>query len=355
MHLGMPELLEFYRAHRQEPALVLATITATEGSTYRKTGAMLLASADGGFAGLISGGCLEGDLMHHVRRVFETGEALTVDYDMSAGDDLVWNLGLGCDGVIHLLLQRLERNAGLAVFERIDRAHRERKAVLLAVASDPAAAPRGALGLVDAGGATAGDSGLCNMLELHAKPWPDWRTKAVRAGSEGVAGGALLVHVPAPTRVLICGAGPDALPLARILDELDWEVVVADHRADFARPERFPRRCRVVHTRPRALAEQVDVDQFDAALVMSHHLENDAEYLRRLAQSPPRYIGLLGPAARKERLREMADCPSLTLHGPAGLDIGSELPGSIALSIAAEMHAVLNDRDGRSLEVVNDG
>jgi xanthine/CO dehydrogenase XdhC/CoxF family maturation factor len=351
MHLGMPELLEFYRAHRQEPALVLATITATEGSTYRKTGAMLLASADGGFAGLISGGCLEGDLMHHVRRVFETGEALTVDYDMSAGDDLVWNLGLGCDGVIHLLLQRLERNAGLAVLEQIDRAHRERKAVLLAVVSDPAAAPRGALGLVDADGATAGDSILSGLLERHAKPWPDWRTRVVKSGS-GV-GPALLVHVPAPTRVLICGAGPDALPLARILDELDWEVVVVDHRADFARPERFPRRCRVVHSRPRALAEQVAVDQFDGALVMSHHLENDAEYLRRLAAQPPRYLGLLGPAARKERLREMANCPSLTIHGPAGLDIGSELPASIALSIAAEMHAVLNGRDGRSLECMS--
>jgi xanthine dehydrogenase accessory factor len=108
-----------------------------------------------------------------------------------------------------------------------------------------------------------------------------------------------------------------------------------------------------VHSRPRALAEQVAVDQFDGALVMSHHLENDAEYLRRLAAQPPRYLGLLGPAARKERLREMANCPSLTIHGPAGLDIGSELPASIALSIAAEMHAVLNGRDGRSLECMS--
>ena len=178
MHLGMPELLEFYRAHRDEPALVLATITATEGSTYRKTGAMLLASAGGGFAGLISGGCLEGDLMHHVRRVFESGEALAVDYDMSAGDDLVWNLGLGCDVVIHLLLQRLERDRGLAVFQQIDRAHRERRAVLLAVASDPAEAPGGALGMLDESGATAGDPGLHGVLQRHAAPWPDWRTLA---------------------------------------------------------------------------------------------------------------------------------------------------------------------------------
>ena len=351
MHLGMPELLEFCSARREEPALVLATITATEGSTYRKTGAMLLASADGDFAGLISGGCLEGDLMHHVRRVFETGEALAVDYDMSAGDDLVWNLGLGCDGVIHLLLQRLEREDGLAVFEQVGRAHRERKAVMIAVATDPVATPRGALGLVDADGAKAGDKDLCGLLERHATTWPDWRTRVVKTSPEEPA---LLISVPAPTRVLICGAGPDALPLARILDELDWEVVVADHRAEFARPDRFPRRCEVVHTRPRALAEQVTVDHLDAALVMSHHLENDAEYLRRLAEKPPRYVGLLGPAARKQRLREMADCPSLVLYGPAGLDIGSELPASIALSIAAEMHAVLNGRDGRSLEVMND-
>ena len=82
---------------------------------------------------------------------------------------------------------------------------------------------------------------------------------------------------------------------------------------------------------------------------MTHHLENDAEYLRQLCRRPPRYLGVLGPVARKDRLREMADCSGQPLFGPVGLDIGAELPASIALSIAAEIHAVLNARDGRPL------
>ena len=84
-------------------------------------------------------------------------------------------------------------------------------------------------------------------------------------------------------------------------------------------------------------------------VIMSHHLENDAEYLRQVAGAPPAYVGVLGPAARRERLFEMAGCRNLPAFGPVGLDIGAELPESIALSIAAEIHAVLNQRDGQSL------
>ena len=86
MHLGIPALLEFFRQHRNEDALVLATIIATNGSTYRKPGAMMLVNRDGAFEGLISGGCLESDLLHHASTVFETGKAGHVTYDMHADE-----------------------------------------------------------------------------------------------------------------------------------------------------------------------------------------------------------------------------------------------------------------------------
>jgi xanthine dehydrogenase accessory factor len=82
---------------------------------------------------------------------------------------------------------------------------------------------------------------------------------------------------------------------------------------------------------------------------MSHHLENDSVYLGQVAGFDIRYIAVLGPAARRDRLRSMAGCEALDIRGPAGLDIGAELPAAIALSIAAEVHAVLNSRDGQSL------
>ncbi|MGD8385174.1 MAG: XdhC family protein, partial [Lysobacterales bacterium] len=109
MHLGLSELLDFYRGHADDDALVLGTVVATEGSTYRKPGATMLIAADGTHCGLISGGCLESDLALQAARVFDDGEARNVCYDLSSGDELVWGLGIGCDGVIHLLLQRLQR------------------------------------------------------------------------------------------------------------------------------------------------------------------------------------------------------------------------------------------------------
>jgi xanthine/CO dehydrogenase XdhC/CoxF family maturation factor len=349
VHLGLPALLEFRRARADDEPLVLATVIATEGSTYRKPGAMMLIAGDGAFAGLISGGCLEGDLAQHAQAVFASGEPAQLTYDMSAGDDLVWNLGIGCDGVIHLQLQRLARADGLDVLRQVDASHAKRQPVLLAVSLGDAA---GRIAVLDAAGAFAGEPGLRAALEQAAHDWPDWRSRRL---ADGAGGEVMLIHAPAPVRVLLCGAGPDAVPLARILAELDWEVTIADHRTAFARADRFPPGCRVVQSRPDALGENVDLAAVDAAVIMNHHLENDAACLRQLAQAGPDYIGTLGPRARRGRLQEMAACEEFPVHGPVGLDIGAELPAAIALSVAAEIHAVLNGRDGRPLTELHHG
>jgi xanthine/CO dehydrogenase XdhC/CoxF family maturation factor len=353
MHLGTPALLDFFRAHQDDEALVLATIIATVGSTYRKPGAMMLVARDGSFEGLISGGCLEGDLLHHAANVFEDGVPKRVTYDMHADDDLVWSLGLGCDGVIHLQLQRLEKDAQFGFLERLDDAHRARRAVLLALATQTdGRVPAGAHALLEQDGAGGGESALLDVLQGQAAAWPDWRFSNHRFGAAR-SGEAILVHIPPTPRVLICGAGPDALPLARLLAELGWEIVVTDHRAAFARADRFPAGCTVLQERPGHLAEAVDPASLDAAVIMSHHLENDSSYLGSLAAFDIPYIGVLGPRARRLRLAQLAECQERQLFGPAGLDIGAELPASIALAIAAEIHAVLNERDGRYLTEVH--
>jgi len=353
MHLGTPALLDFFRANRDDEALVLATIIATVGSTYRKPGAMMLIARDGSFEGLISGGCLEGDLLHHAAEVFENRAPKRVTYDMHADDDLVWSLGLGCDGIIHLQLQRLEKAAQFGFLEHLELAHRARQPALLALATrTDDRVPVGAHALLEQGGTGSGETVLLEALESHAVDWPEWRFSHVRFG-DAKAGEAILVQVPPTPRVLICGAGPDAVPLARVLAELGWEVVVADHRAAFARADRFPMGCTVVQERPGRLAQVVDPATLDAAVIMSHHLENDSSYLGVLAAYDITYIGVLGPRARRLRLAQLAECPERRLFGPVGLDIGAELPASIALAIAAEIHAVLNERDGRSLTEVD--
>ena len=350
VHLGIPALLEFYRKHIEDDSLVLVTIIATEGSTYRKPGAMMLISRDGAFEGMISGGCLEGDLLHHADKVFDSGTAAFVTYDMHAGEDLVWSLGLGCDGIIHLMLQRLDRSGGFGFLKQLEASQAAREAVLVALVTEPAGdLACGTFALIGQSGASLGDRRLLEGLHTVAEPWPDWRINRVNSGSAEGGMSVIQVNVPATTRVLLCGAGPDAVPVARSLCELDWEVLVVDHRPAFARAERFPSNCSVIQSPPGQLSGATDLAELDAVVIMSHHLENDSLYLRQVCSFDVPYVGVLGPRARRDRLCEMAECGDREIHGPVGLDIGAELPGAIALSITAEIHAALNQRNGRSL------
>lgn len=360
MHLGTAALLEFHARHRDDEALVLATITATRGSTYRKPGAMMLISPDHCYEGLISGGCLEGDLLEHAQNLFTDGGAKRVVYDMHSDEDLVWGLGIGCDGVIELLLQRLDGPFHRDLFGGIRSALAARRRVIFVLAtevSESAAAPD-AIATVAEDGRTFGDERLTSLAgDRVAQGWPDERFLV--ADGEGCR--AMLINLVPQPRVLLCGGGPDAVPIASQAAALDWQCQVVDHRPAYARAERFPDGTEVLLCRPAALAETSDLEQFDAAVIMSHHLESDAAYLRCLAPlaksgSLP-YLGILGPAARRKRLQEMADAPDILVHGPVGLDIGAELPEAIALAVTAEIHAVLNRRDGQSLTTgpVGDG
>ncbi|NNK38257.1 MAG: XdhC family protein [Xanthomonadales bacterium] len=350
MHLGLPALMAFYRQHQDDDALVLATIIGTNGSTYRKPGAMMLVARDGSFEGLISGGCLENDLVEHARGVFESGKPRHLTYDMHADEALVWNLGIGCDGVIHLLLLRLDRAMSFGFLPLLEDCQDSRREALLALVTNSVDQPTtGSFALLDSNDISIGDQHLVGILHQEAIQWPRWRTRLRQVSGADSPGEILLLRLPPPARVLICGAGPDAVPLARILSDLDWDVVLVDHRPAYARADRFPASCAVREARPDRLSESIDLDSLDAAVIMSHHLENDAEYLRQLAGRPLPYLGVLGPVARRKRLREMAGCGERRVFGPVGLDIGAELPEAIALSIAAEIHAVLNDRDGLSL------
>jgi len=350
VHLGIPALLGFYRKHCEDESLVLATIIATEGSTYRKPGAMMLISRDGAFEGMISGGCLEGDLLHHAAKVFGNGGTAFVTYDMHAGEDFVWSLGLGCDGVIHLMLQRLDRVDDFGFMKQLEASHKARQSVLLALVTRAAEGLScGAFALLDQSDISVGEAQLQSSLRAAAAPWPTWRFRKCDPDSAANGAGVIQVYMPTRTRVLICGAGPDVVPVARVFSELDWEVQIVDHRPAFAKAERFPPDCSVIQGRPERLAEAVDLNEVDAVIIMSHHLENDSNYLAQVSGCEIPYVGVLGPRTRRDRLREMAACGDVQIHGPAGLDIGAELPSAIALSVVAEIHAVLNHRDGLPL------
>lgn len=354
--MSVRQLIEAFDAWRRAgERMVLATVVATSGSTYSKAGAQMLISAGGQFRGLLSGGCLEGDLVAHAGDVLATGTPKLLRYDMRNRDeDELWGLGLGCDGAIEIFLQAL------------DEGHEPFACIARRVAAHAPCAY--ALVLADAGDLRAGAVVVAGEHEVEAFGVPAAQVEALaracrrrllegggaRAVVELGAAGAdvLCAAVPAPVRLLVLGGGPDAVPLARIGRETGWYVTVADHRPAYVERMAAAGADRAVLVEPEALAATVDLRDYDAAVVMSHHLRSDRAYLAALLASDVRYVGLLGPRARRERLLADAgatEAAARRLYGPVGLDIGAQTPEGIAVAIVAEVHAVLSGRTPRHL------
>lgn len=334
---------EFFHLHRDrgEP-LVLATIIHTIGSTYRKAGAQMLIGQDASAAGLLSGGCLEADLVERSRRVLETGVASIAEYDTRSSDDLIWGIGLGCEGAMRILLTRLNEANGYEPYAFIDRCRNRHAAgsiALVTASTNPRFAVGAAFRSDEAGALPAAVQVAMNSAGTAA---------TVNAEDTGF----LIIPVELPPKLLVLGAGPDAMPLVEIAGLMGWHITVLDHRPAYAVADRFPR-ARSVELRPAAtLPGFLEGAQFDAAVVMSHHLTSDETYLAALADSPVPYIGLLGPAPRRARLmNDIGDRSTRfgnRLYGPIGLDIGAKTPETIALAIVAEIQAVLANRSGKS-------
>ena len=319
-------------------AMALAVVLRTAGSTYSKQGTPVLFSQSGEYAGLLSGGCFEGDLREHARQVIDTGIARQVSYDTRGPDDLLFGLGAGCEGAMDILLLRVGAEQAwqpLAHFAQALAAH-ETTAVGLVVESSREPRRCGDVLLADAA------PGIQPALDVAAsRGEPAWLEPA-----EGLR--MLALPQIQPPRLLLLGGGADAQPLLDIAVRLDWKVTVYDHRPALADARRFPGAERVLTGRAAALDEHLELASFDAAVVMSHHLESDAAYLRVLADSAIGYVGLLGPAPRRERLRSGAGAAFTTLgarlHAPVGLALGGRGSASIALAIVAEIHAWLHAR-----------
>ena len=357
MHLGLTALLEFYREHRSQESLVLGTVVATAGSTYRKPGAMMLIAADSSYRGLISGGCLEADLAAHARDVFADGKTRNVCYDMSEGDDFTWGLGLGCDGVIHLMLQRLDRSAGFGFLDTLDQAWKAKSHGLLSLvkASTDPDLSAGDFALDCGENYSSGNPLLIKSTHAHeGASFSSGHDMSRRYWQETIDTGSgkaecLLIPIMPPPAILICGAGHDAVPVARLAVEMGWSCTIVDHRPGFARADRFPATCEVRVLQPSDLSHHVRLSQMDAAVLMTHHLGHDRSYLSQVIDASLPYVGLLGPRARRDRLLSEIGAGDTHVFGPAGLDIGAEMPESIALAIVAEIHAFLNRRDGSML------
>jgi xanthine dehydrogenase accessory factor len=332
-----PLLPLFERERTAGRALALGVLVHTDGSTYRKPGALIAIAANGDYAGLISGGCLEGDLREHALTVIESATARAVSYDMRGGEDLLWGLGLGCEGAMRILLLQVGPHNGwqpLAHLAAALAAHRA-TAIGLVVESALAELPPGTIVLPDSPAPAVFAAAPATLARAAASGRASWL--------EGPAWKLFVLPLWLPPRVLLLGAGPDALPVVDLAARLNWKVTLVDHRPAYAVAAHFPSAERVLLARPQDLPAVLALDGFAAAVVMSHHLPSDLAYLRALAATSIPYVGLLGPAVRRERLLAdlAADAGPLQgrLHAPVGLVLGGRTPESIALAIVAEIHA----------------
>jgi xanthine/CO dehydrogenase XdhC/CoxF family maturation factor len=345
---------------------VLATVVAVERSSYRKPGAMMLLTADGRRMGTVSGGCLEAQVAS--RAWWLTANGPTVQRYSTAEEDGDRPYGSGCGGVVYLLLERrstagpmlaaleqaFNRRIPLAVATVLEGAHLGRRA-FAGLEPDRSDVPP----LEDDAAPFGGDSlqalaersiigresieSEISLAQTHARAWADYR--------------------PARPALGIFGAGDDAQPLLRLAKELGWFVSVADGRAQLTTRERFPfadelfvlpiKQIPGVVPEPPLTAFSC-LRSEDAAVVMTHSFEQDSRILACLLalESPPAYIGVLGPQRRTREL--LADAARLLnlpasataakvdrwlaqLHAPTGLDLGAESPETIALSVIAEI------------------
>lgn len=344
---------EFFRSYRdRNESLVLATVTHTIGSTYRKAGAQMLIAGDGNAAGLLSGGCLEADLVERARTVLETGKALIVEYDTRSSDDVLWGIGLGCEGAMRILLTRLDAGNGYQPFAYTQQCRREYVAtnIAMVIASDNPTHPLGSAYWTECG--SRPPQAIQAAIAQPATRKAGDRGERAAQMMEADNAGFLIVPIDLPTRLLVLGAGPDAMPLVEIAGLMGWHVSVLDHRPAYAIADRFPRARKVALNPANALPEILAHAHYDAAVVMSHHLTSDEAYLAALADSAIPYIGLLGPAPRRMRLMndigDKARQFGNRLYGPIGLDIGAATPETIALAIVSEIQAVLSGHPGGS-------
>jgi len=340
----------FERWRHDNDTLVLATVYDSAGSTYSKAGAQMLINGNGDFQGMLSGGCLEGDLAARARDVAAGAAPQTVTYDLSQNDDALWGLGVGCDGLMRIFLQPLSRDGDYQPLAAMLDAYSgdTMQAAATIIHSDHAGIAPAAVLVAKNGKPVYSDVSTAFepvLLAALARAEQGGRSCFQRIEFEGAELQVLLALLRPIPRVLILGAGLDAEPVVRLVTELGWRATITDHRPAYIEKGNFAAAQSVNCVPAAEIGDRFDLDHFDAAIVMSHHLVTDETYLRQLAKTSMPYIGILGPPHRRQRLLDSlgsaADAIRDRLHGPAGMDINANGPASIALAIVAEMHGVL--------------
>ncbi len=340
----------------------LATVVDLKGSGYRLPGARMLIRANGDATGTVSGGCLEADVMERAKRVLESGRAEVFTYDTTADENSVFSLNMGCRGVMRVLLEAVDAESEIVTALKTvwDTRRPIASAVLIGGEGDARIGDR--IFLNDPTIAVPQDTAdlcspfptLCEDLHTFAGSASNYETITYETPA-GMAEFVFEMLIP-PTRLVILGAGADAVPLADVAWGLGWQVEVHDHRPAFLNTERFIH-ADDLNLGARDSVPDINVDPLSAIVLMNHNYDRDKQLLPAALRSDAFYVGALGPKKRTnqilDELKEAGETFEIEqiarMRSPAGLDIGGDSPETIAISIIAEIQSVLKKRTGGPL------
>ena len=351
----------FKEAQQRGRQTALATVVHVEGSSYRRPGARMLIEDDGKITGAISGGCLEGDALRKALLAIHQRQNKLVTYNTLDPDDVEFGVQLGCNGIVHILFEPIDVeqvNNPIAILEKCVRERRDVVVATLFSLKNFYTSQPGTCLYYDGESVQSQieDKTLETEIRKDASAALTNKCSYLKQYSEHEFS-AFVELIEPPVSLVIIGAGNDALPLMDMALVLGWQITVVDGRATHANSQRFPAAYAIIVANPVEARKQMIIDEKTVFLLMTHNYNYDLEMMRVLLRENCIYIGTLGPKKRLQRmLTELQDKGIIItneqisrIHGPTGLDIGAETAEEIALSVLAEIKAVLAERQGAFL------
>lgn len=339
----------FDAATRENKKSALATVVHVQGSSYRRPGARMLVTEDGQLTGAISGGCLEGDALRKAVLAITQGKNKLVIYDTTDEEDAKLGVQLGCNGIVSILFEPIDVNAGSHPIHILRNAIAERKSTVIVTGYSLNNGIH--FGTAELGSYPALIQN--DLAILSEKIFTTQSSSHAVVPVEDNQQQFLMAYSHPAISLIVVGAGNDAIPLVSIAHQLGWQITVVDGRASHANAQRFSLANRIISAKPKEAFEELIIDKLTAVVLMTHNYNYDLEMLQLLNGTDVAYIGLLGPAAKRNRMLEeleqnesrVSEEMKTKIYGPTGLNLGAETAEEIAVSITAEVMAVIQKRN----------
>ncbi len=328
----------------------LATVVKVEGSSYRSPGAKMFIMDNGLWEGSVSGGCLEGDVLRQAREIMQSGKARTITYDTNEDNNHQLGVNLGCNGIIHIFVEPLNRsNPIIPVFEKV--ITQQKRTILIKKLDE---FPTYSWTKMD------GEI-LDSTFDYHELPGLKALEEKIHNQTSGIVeidgGQVFFEHFEPAIDLVVVGGGGDAQPVVSLANQLGWNVRLTDECAAHLFPKNFPQ-AKVIQCDRKYMGEKIQTTPFSAVVLMTHNLDYDRDALIQILEGDAPYIGIVGPKKRWEKMKAQLEDQGITLndkdlkriHAPVGLDIGADTREEIALAIIAEIKSYFSKRSGNPLK-----